>query len=1356
MELTVGKKFVIRQDTFDVTNSLSVKRGSIERPIIGDNSDKNKSSSKLLSSKGGKPKGENVNSVKIKSNREIANSDKGKKDRVDNKDAENNTPTPSIKKVSADKSDNSDNNDSSDKRKVDIKSKLLANLNERKISTSKKTESKEEQNHHSKEEESKGNLFGKGQKETDQTDNHRVISDKKKPTENLSHNSVVIQTKTQDSVKKQNSTEAKTKAEPVVKPSTKQKTLPVKEKEVNKLVSDTQADSSSKSKRNHSKSPPKEKEKVKAETILGLVSTKIDSSGNKNNSDKSKIDHERYEVVDIPDDVTETESKKSDSKRANSSDYRQRVSKVDASLKISPLTQNSNKKREKEANNQSFGNKQPVANERTEYKNQDLRDKNFAIGLETDQSIKAAALNSDKKQKSYIFPANSEKVATSYNTQAHAENTKQEKYTHDLTPKSKPESDSTQISAARRGLSPERHSDQDKSITNEPKPVETPRLSHSWETDGILVPPRIGLSETKYKNPSNTSKVTPSNDLVTSVSSINTAPLATYHQYTANRKETGTESPDLRLPSELTNLSDLQGKNLKNTGDLEKDLSLFKQQLEKQSVYQDESLSDTYQKDQIAKTYRAAAYKPSKFEHSKSKQPKTKMSTSDPPMVDAAGEIRFDSLEVLNEERKTFQKAETAYKNRIKQLEEEANGFLKTIENISSENTLLRRKLDEAETSRVLSRVNDIEVAMEGIEIQGPDDEKERTKSPKSDRGKIKDEKEHKQDEDSSKRRPTSSAWQANDELHKEIRDLKAQLIKLQSDNHSANEENMKLKAEHLQTVKRLYALEKEKASLESSVTAVESEKLSKIQGLENEKTSNDDTLKHLRQENEELQKKVDALEFENKTLSASLAQKKLETEELLGAMKDDHTFDNEIKDLKSEVIKLKNEKDAIEQKLQAELINVRKETIESQSKSSSFSSLIDELKNKLDQLEIEKSQLNSERDTLQLARATQLKENETLKEENEKVKRDFEEERTKYEKLKDEANAAKKDLEDTQKELEKFREDHKAMNRDKDERINQLMNELERLKSDHEKEREEFKKGITNLKEENDRLEKFEKHMNAMEARLKNVVEQLETSEKQRHELENQIGESKNETSSIEQQAFQLNLTIDNLKKKIAEFDREKKNWLVQQEKFEEIESSNRRLTEENKHLRMKLELEIHRNLRLNPRGKLKQLPPARPARTEISDPKNNTFSKKNDIADESRISEAAEQKEKDTEGRLKELERWVEEVRETKAQRAVYIGNTSTKDERSSKGEVGTKKVSFSKSKASQKDSSKRTVKSSPLKPSRSMEDLRKNDEPHSARSSPSLPAIDREVRLTFGLGYRAIHMNKIKAATKVKKVF
>ncbi|KAL3875440.1 hypothetical protein ACJMK2_033387 [Sinanodonta woodiana] len=1345
MELTVGKKSVIRQDTFDVTSSLSVKRGSIERPIIGDNNDKTKSSSKLLSNKGGKSKGENANSVNIKSITEHTQSDKGTKDNLDNKDAEKNKHTPSSNK------DLADSRESPDKKKIDIKSKLLSNLNERKNNTSTKPESKEELSHHSNKEQIKGNLTGKGHKETDKTEKHKEISDPKKPSENSSNTSTGNQIKTQDSVKKLNSTEVGTKEEPVIKPSTKPKILPVKEKEEKKLLSDTQADSSIKSKGNNLKSPPKEKEHVNKENVLGLFTPKIASSGNKKNLDKSKIDHERYEVVDIPDDVIKTESKKSDAKLTISSENRHIVSKVDASLKISPLTQTSDKPREKEPNSLNIAKKQHVANEKTENNNQDLRDGNFANLFESNNSIQT--LNSHKKQTSDTLPFHSGTVAASNSTRD--ANTKQEKETLDLTPRSKPESDSIQISNTPLGRTLERHPDQGKRIANESKPVETPRLSHSWETDGILVPPRTGLSETKYKSQSNTSKFTPSNALVTSVSSINTAPLATYHQNIATRKETGTESPDLRLPSELTDIS--EEKNIKNTGDLEKDLSLFKQQLEKHSIYQDkESVPDAYQKDKSPKTYRAASYKPSKSEHSRSKQLNTKMSTSEPPIADAEGEIRFDSQEVLHEERKTFHKAETAYKNRIKQLEEEANGFLKTIENISSENTALRRQLDEAETNRVLSKVNDIEVAMKEIEIQGPYDENGRTKSPKRDEGQIQDDKDDKQDEDSSKLRPSSSALQAMDALHKEIRELKAQLIKLQSDNHSANEENMKLKAEHLQTVKRLYAIEKEKASLESSVTAVESEKLSKIQGLENEKTSNDGTLKHLRQENEELQKKVDALEFENKTLSASLAQKKLETEELLGAMKDDHKFDNEIKELKLEVMKLKLEKDEIEQKLQAELVNVRKENTESQSKSSSFTSLIDELKIKLDHLENEKLHLISERDTLQRASATQMKENATLKEDNERVKREFEEERAKYEKLKDEANAAKKDLEDTQKELEKFRADHEAMNREKDERIKQLMNELERLKYDLEKEREEFKKEIHDLKMENERLEKFEKHMHTMEQRLKNVVEQLETSEKQKQELENQIGESKNETSTIEQQAFQLNLTIDNLKKKITEFDREKKNWLVQQEKFEEIESSNRRLTEENKHLRMKLELEMHRNLRLNPRGKLKQLPPARPAKTETSDPKNIQVSKKIDIADESMISETVEQKQKNTEGRLKELERWVEEVRETKAQRAVYIGNTSTKDERISKGEGGTKKVSFSKSNTSQKDSSKRPVKSSPLKPSRSMEDLRKDEDPPSARSSPSLPAIDREVRLTFGLGYRAIHMNKLKAATKVKKVF
>lgn len=120
--------------------------------------------------------------------------------------------------------------------------------------------------------------------------------------------------------------------------------------------------------------------------------------------------------------------------------------------------------------------------------------------------------------------------------------------------------------------------------------------------------------------------------------------------------------------------------------------------------------------------------------------------------------------------------------------------------------------------------------------------------------------------------------------------ELKAQIVTLQTENQKLNEEIIKLKAEHLENVKKIHDLEKVANTFQKSVTSVESEKLTEIQTLSNE--------------NSDLKDQV-------KRLNEAMVQKKKELDELMVVMKDDK-FEDEIKELKTAKIKLTKD---IEQK---------------------------------------------------------------------------------------------------------------------------------------------------------------------------------------------------------------------------------------------------------------------------------------------------------------------------------------------------------------------------------------------------------------------------------------------------------
>ncbi|CAG2192857.1 unnamed protein product [Mytilus edulis] len=336
-----------------------------------------------------------------------------------------------------------------------------------------------------------------------------------------------------------------------------------------------------------------------------------------------------------------------------------------------------------------------------------------------------------------------------------------------------------------------------------------------------------------------------------------------------------------------------------------------------------------------------------------------------------------ESYESIYEERRTLLEAEGAYRKRIKQLEDEMNQFLKTIDDLRSENRALRNRIDSLENSensgnklieskhdkteakienlekerdKLTSENNDLTSKLTDIQVkyskvdndlaklrleQNSDSSKfdkkfgqlkNDLKTEQSVRKKLEDQntilktdKDVLKDEVAALRSLNKNLEAINEEFknenittgelpNKEKMELKSQIITLQTDNQSLNEENIKLKAEHLKQVKSIHDLEKTAKSFESSVTAVESSKMTEIHDLQNENAKLKSEIKDLKETHADANNKIKSLESENKVLDETLSQKKVELSELMTALKDDDKFDSEIKRLRAENDRLKTE----------------------------------------------------------------------------------------------------------------------------------------------------------------------------------------------------------------------------------------------------------------------------------------------------------------------------------------------------------------------------------------------------------------------------------------------------------------
>lgn len=657
---------------------------------------------------------------------------------------------------------------------------------------------------------------------------------------------------------------------------------------------------------------------------------------------------------------------------------------------------------------------------------------------------------------------------------------------------------------------------------------------------------------------------------------------------------------------------------------------------------------------------------------------------------------RKESYAQVYAERNTLLNAEYTYRKRIKQLEEEANGFLKAIDDLTTENKYLRNRVDTLEDE--LRNKGNFDTVDKISELE---------------KNKVDLENKIKQLEKSAK---------SNDKTD-ELRDLKEQIVKLQSENQAINEENIKLKSENYENTKKLHALEAEKKSLETSVTDVESQKLDKIQDLNKEQKQMNKQLNDLKSKNKSLEKKVDTLEYENKTLSETLNQKKTELNEILGVMKDENKFENEIRDLKSEVLKLNKEKK------ESEAINTKEKRVLSEKLKDSKSSLdtkskfVDELKIKLDQVESENKRMKSELDPMKKLVESQKKEIARLKEENERLKKELKENKDMYSRLGNETESASKELKEAKEQLEVFNKDLQKIVNDKESQISKLINQLDTMRQEKENEKQIAKEEKERLASEIDKVESYQETTKRLEIDLKKLHEKVDESKLKEKQLSMQLEDKTFEVSNLEQQVFEMNMKMENHSKRMAELDREKRDmekekreWEVKKDKLNDIEASNKRLLEENKRLRNQIEM------------------------SSYSSTYRTTGTEEKPL-----------------------VEAWVNDKIHTQTiNHAIYVTKEKERDHRRKKVHlaqpaISKKRTPFSKSSPAKvsRQHKQDDHRSSHPSTHRSLEDLRKVADIKSPESEHSLPELKQDARLTVGYGsfggYREIHKDRIRAAQK-----
>lgn len=628
--------------------------------------------------------------------------------------------------------------------------------------------------------------------------------------------------------------------------------------------------------------------------------------------------------------------------------------------------------------------------------------------------------------------------------------------------------------------------------------------------------------------------------------------------------------------------------------------------------------------------------------------------------MDKQNNVRRETFEQVYAERNTLLNAEIAYKQRIKQLEDEANGFLKAIEDLTAENAELRQRIERLE------------------------------------------------EEGSNKGQSKETKISGLDET----RELKAQIIQLQSENQKLNEENVKIKADHYENLKKLHALE-------SNVTeSARSKDLSK-DSMGNEQLIKE--MKQLRDKNAKLETRVKSLEFDNKGLTETLSQKKDELVELLGVMKDENKFDKELKELNSKVLRLTREKQ------ESELANAKEKRVLNDQLNETKSHL-DDMSNELAEQKLQNHDLQSEISSLTnenkkfkaLCNAQAGEINELQKEVTE-LKALLMDSNAKYDILLSETENTNADLKRTKEDLEKFNKELQTLISDKELQISKLIAQLDSMRQEKDTERKSHKEYQDITSSEMERLKLLEKDMSHKESELKHYIERNEESDRKRKQLEIQLEDKGFLVSNLEQQVFELNMKLDNISQRMSQIDKDKRDmendrreWEVKRDKINDIESSNKRLLEENRRLRNQIEM------------------------ASFSQEKKQPIDRTNDNVQHVKEAWSASENQESKEQAIyvlrekKKLHVDAEQGGNRHRQRAPHVKSGPIKS---------------NKPPATKREPSKTVTNSS-----RSLEDLRRTPI-RTPESEHSLPELRHPTGLTYGglQGYTQIHRDRIRAAHK-----
>ncbi|XP_060063444.1 rootletin-like [Ylistrum balloti] len=626
----------------------------------------------------------------------------------------------------------------------------------------------------------------------------------------------------------------------------------------------------------------------------------------------------------------------------------------------------------------------------------------------------------------------------------------------------------------------------------------------------------------------------------------------------------------------------------------------------------------------------------------------------------------------------------------------------------------------------------------------------------------------------------TDGATTARDKM-----ELKSHVVSLQTDNQNLNEENMKLKAECLDQVKKIHELEK-------------------AEKTEVEKWKNEN--EELKREIKKFQEKkggvpggnTEKLQAENKALSEALSQKKMELDELMHALNGDR-IEDEVQKVKAEKEQLQKEleesqrKVEISEKVVKELEEIKTEKVSLQQKLEISEKKIVESNDRNDEI----NELKSEKEKLQ----KQLDENEKrvlesaesmvtiheLKSDKEKLQKQLEEckrRETNMEKsltevkiqkdaLETEKKHVKEELAETVKtnknlnvEIDKLKSSQDEMSRALDDEKSKMTllgekeweldelrkkcdlqeKELMRTKEQHrlevdkmsdEKRKEESKlrKELENVTErKNEIIEKLTKKMLSMEStknmeikKLKEqidalvvdgeIVEKAKATERENKELKQELKTVHNKYSEVvtdleqkkntEERAFEMSMRVEQMSVKMKLMEKDEREWRVKKERFDEIEASNKRLTEES--IAMKKMLEE--------KGK---------------GPDDISY----------RI-EFLERRQTDSDTRVKQLEGWVGDL---------YIDT-----ERSEKGRNKYKNKQNSKTVQGLQVQNPSKLSTQNIK-ARSLDDVEVNvDDKTTESSTPTLPSIyaNSTGQMTYRrAGYSQIHKARLQNAVKKRR--